>query len=380
VAALVLNFGPEASAAVLPEMSRRLAQAASQFMAGQSLPAGTVTVHAVRIADGALKAMKIKLLATVTLATSLLVTSAGLAAWWAVNGRINATGHPLAAAEIAEPQSPRLAFAGVVPAPVGREADSRSEPPAQLDPRPEPAVGSEIARRPAEEAKVSDSETASRPVLAFPSIRAGDFTITVRQAAFITGTDFVPAPRALRIDRDRLPDESPELSLGRLGSSPRAGHAGLAGSSPKPGIAIDLVIEGASGGNRQRIVELAPEATATDDHGQRLEPSRLPALFGWREKSSAAGGGFGKNRLFLVPNEEHPAEQIATLAGELLITDGEIATVTFSRKELAGRNKKGVTKRSAGTVFTFYTLRRTADGIEVDVSVETPNTIAPVRG
>ena len=167
----------------------------------------------------------------------------------------------------------------------------------------------------------------------------------------------MPAPRALRIDPVRLTDESPEFSLGQSGRTPRAGQPSPPETAVKPGIAIDLVIDGAAAGDRPRIVELAAEATGTDDHGQRLEPSRLPALFGWRVKSSAAGGGFGKNRLFLVQNEEHPAEQIATLAGELLITDGEIATATFSQKDLASRNKKGC-GRAAGTAFTFYSPPR----------------------
>src|SRR6185295_9297886 len=96
VAALGINLGAEASAAVQSEMSHRLAQAASQYVAGQSLPAGTVALHAVQIADGVLKTMKIKVLVLTTVAAGLILASGGLATWWAVNGWSDGEGHALA--------------------------------------------------------------------------------------------------------------------------------------------------------------------------------------------------------------------------------------------------------------------------------------------
>ena len=89
--------------------------------------------------------MKIKMLTMVTLATSLLVTSAGLATWWTINGRTEATGHPLAATETSEPKSPRLSAAGVAPVPDRQGAESQSDP-LQLDRTPQPAVGTNADR------------------------------------------------------------------------------------------------------------------------------------------------------------------------------------------------------------------------------------------
>src|SRR5262249_21786458 len=71
--------------------------------------------------------------------------------------------------------------------------------------------------------------------------------------------------------------------------------------------------------------------------------------------------------------------QIAALSGELLITEGEIAAVTFSQKERASRNKKGVTTRAAGTAFTLYAFRQKAAGVEADGGVQTQDALAAAR-